>query len=108
MKGKWNHLEDDALKCAVEEMGAKRWKLVAERIPGRNHRQCFQRWMQIRNENANKDPWSQEEDAQLRKAIPPNKGITGRPFNPNNTKTSALTSSKEGDLVIFFPMTSVP
>jgi len=72
VKGRWNHLEDAALKCAVKKMGGKRWKLVAERIPGRDHRQCFQRWVQIRNENVNKGPWSKEEDAQLQKAIPPN------------------------------------
>lgn len=33
--GKWNPEEDEMLKKAVEEQGAKQWRKIAEYVPGR-------------------------------------------------------------------------
>ena len=63
-------------------MGAHKWKRIAERVPGRDHIQCIQRWKKVRpdvdllpgvfcSENAavqaldptlRKGQWTKEED----------------------------------------------
>ncbi|KAI0036003.1 hypothetical protein K488DRAFT_41939 [Vararia minispora EC-137] len=40
-KGRWNEEEDALLREAVEELGTKRWKEVAERVEGRSDTQVW-------------------------------------------------------------------
>jgi len=58
----WQEEEDIALKIAVAELGQKKWKLIAERVPGRNHTQCFQRWNKVLCPGLKKGKWAKEED----------------------------------------------
>lgn len=58
--------EDDAkLTAAVKELGTSDWRAVASRIEGRNPRQCRERWNNYVNPEVKKDPWTDDEDAQL-------------------------------------------
>ena len=54
------------LRQAVEEIGARHWKIVAERVPGRNHVQCLQRYLRVLKPGLKKGHWTPEEDERLR------------------------------------------
>ena len=43
----WTPEEDNALRAAMAEIVPHRWKLIAERVPGRDHIQCLQRWQKV-------------------------------------------------------------
>ena len=44
----WTTEQDDCLRNAVLSMGAKKWKEIAAKVPGRDHIQCVQRWKKAR------------------------------------------------------------
>ena len=62
---KWTEQEDEQLRKAVKEFGEKQWKEIAERIPGRNHVQCLQRWKKVLKPGLKKGHWTPEEDSLL-------------------------------------------
>ena len=62
---KWSKQEDDTLKQAVEEHGAKNWKLISTRLPGRTEVQCLHRWQKVLKPTLVKGPWTQEEDRKV-------------------------------------------
>ena len=43
-------------------MGAKKWGLIAEKIPNRTGKQCRERWHNHLGEGVQKSPWRREED----------------------------------------------
>jgi myb proto-oncogene protein len=43
-KGKWTAFEDRKLKDAVQTYGFKNWVTIAEMVPGRTNKQCWDRW----------------------------------------------------------------
>ena len=57
--------DDEALRRLVEEFGENNWTMIVERMPGRNVRQCKERWMNYLSPNLNRSPWTPEEDALL-------------------------------------------
>ena len=65
----WTTDEDKSLQRAVEEFGEGNWKLISERIKGRTHQQCKQRYNKFLQPGAQKSikkgKWSKEEDDQL-------------------------------------------
>jgi len=61
----WTAAEDAALRAAVQKLGAKRWKLIANEIEGRDDGQCLQRWRMSLQPNIVKGKWSSEHDALL-------------------------------------------
>ena len=63
---KWSPEEDELLRRAVGELGERQWKDIAERIPGRNHVQCLQRWKKVLKPGLKKGHWTEEEDNLLR------------------------------------------
>ena len=63
---KWTKEEDDLLRQAVREFGEKQWKEIAQRIPGRNHVQCLQRWKKVLRPGLKKGHWTDDEDNLLR------------------------------------------
>lgn len=63
---KWSAEEDELLRRAVGELGERQWKDIAERIPGRNHVQCLQRWKKVLKPGLKKGHWTEEEDNLLR------------------------------------------
>jgi hypothetical protein len=66
---KWSPSEDEQLRAAVEKMGERRWKRIAECVSDRSHVQCLQRWQQVLRPGLRKGPWTKQEDVLLRKAI---------------------------------------
>lgn len=55
------------LRHAVAEVGETDWKEVAKRMPGRNSRQCRERWRGYLQPNLSMAPWSCDEDQLLLK-----------------------------------------
>eukprot|EP00935_MAST-01C_sp_MAST-1C-sp1_P001915 g1915.t1 len=64
----WTPEEDAALRRAVDQIGPRHWKSIAEMIPGRNHIQCIQRWKKVLDPSLRKGTWTKEEDESLRQA----------------------------------------
>lgn len=62
---KWSKHEDDTLKEAVDEHGAKNWKLISTRLPGRSEVQCLHRWQKVLKPTLVKGPWTAEEDQKV-------------------------------------------
>lgn len=62
---KWLPEEDEMLRKAVQEHGAKHWKNIAQLVPGRSHVQCLQRWNKVLKPGLRKGPWTEEEDGIL-------------------------------------------
>ncbi|KAL7510145.1 hypothetical protein ACHAXN_010650 [Cyclotella atomus] len=60
--GKWTLKEDNILRRAVEEHGAKSWKNIAKFLPGRSEVQCLHRWQKVLKPTLVKGPWTAEED----------------------------------------------
>ena len=58
----WTPKEDEALKAAMADIVPHRWKLIAERVPGRDHIQCLQRWQKVLDPSLVKGFWTAEED----------------------------------------------
>jgi hypothetical protein len=61
--------EDALLKGIVGELGDGNWAGIAERIPGRNPRQCKDRWMNYLSPAVTTIPWSSAEDQLLLEKI---------------------------------------
>jgi len=59
---RWTKAQDAALRESVRLHGEKNWKAIAERVPGRNHAQCLQRWRKVLKPGLVKGHWSFEED----------------------------------------------
>lgn len=62
---KWTKQEDEALRAAVEENGAKNWKLISQRLPQRSEVQCLHRWQKVLKPSLVKGPWTEEEDRKV-------------------------------------------
>ncbi|RHY97934.1 hypothetical protein DYB37_007674 [Aphanomyces astaci] len=66
---RWTKAQDAALKDSVRVHGEKNWKAIAERVPGRNHAQCLQRWRKVLKPGLVKGHWSFEEDKILEELV---------------------------------------
>jgi hypothetical protein len=64
-KSKWSIEEDELLKESVGTHGLANWTVVAQCIPGRNGKQCRERWMNQLCPALNKDTWTPQEDLVL-------------------------------------------
>jgi len=62
---KWSKQEDETLKQAVEEHGAKNWKLISTGLPGRSEVQCLHRWQKVLKPTLVKGPWTADEDRKV-------------------------------------------
>lgn len=65
IKGAWTKDEDELLSSLVNKGGPRRWSKVSGHIPGRNAKQCRERWVNHLDPTVNKGPWSSEEDRVL-------------------------------------------
>ena len=61
----WSKSEDELLKELVRKYGEKKWKMIAERIPGRTGKQCRQRWLYNLTPELCKTRWTEQEDILL-------------------------------------------
>lgn len=64
-RNKFTQEEDEKLRYLVNTIGTKNWKLISDQMPGRNQRQCSDRWKKYLSPNIVNGPWSEEEDELL-------------------------------------------
>ena len=64
-KNKFTIEEDEKLKSLVKKYGENKWDEISNEMPGRNLRQCKDRWMYYLSPNVNTAPWSNEEEQKL-------------------------------------------
>jgi hypothetical protein len=57
--------EDHLLSSLVSVHGEDNWRIIAEEMPGRTHRQCSERWKHYLSSTVVKSRWTAEEDAEL-------------------------------------------
>jgi len=57
--------EDEMVVKLVNQLGPKKWSVIASNLPGRIGKQCRERWHNHLNPDIRKDAWSPEEDALL-------------------------------------------
>ncbi len=65
VKGPWTAEEDATVERLVAELGAKKWSVIAQQLPGRIGKQCRERWHNHLNPNISKEAWSLEEDRKI-------------------------------------------
>jgi myb proto-oncogene protein len=54
----------------VDKFGDQRWNKVSKCMPGRSEIQCFNRWLELKNDSfVSKGPWTREEDDILRQMV---------------------------------------
>lgn len=66
-KSKWTIDEDQKLQNAVEKYGTGSWIRISRFVPGRNSKQCRERWMGQLSPTIRKESWTIEEDEILMK-----------------------------------------
>lgn len=64
VKGPWSSAEDDAIRECMKR-GVVRWADIAMHVPGRNGKQCRERWHNHLNPDIYKGTWTVEEDRML-------------------------------------------
>ena len=65
IKGPWTDEEDQKLKNWVSQEGPNKWSDCAKIIPGRNCKQCRERWFNHLAPGVKKGGWSLDEDATI-------------------------------------------
>ncbi|EQC37483.1 hypothetical protein SDRG_05086 [Saprolegnia diclina VS20] len=64
-KRPWSKEEDDRMAELIASYGARKWAVIASYLPGRNGKQCRERWHNQLNPAIKRDAWSQDEEATL-------------------------------------------
>lgn len=88
--------EDNKLKCLVSYYGTKNWYLISELMPGRNARQCKDRWEKYLDPNINFQPFTQEED---RKLLYLHKIIGPKKFQEVSTEELTTVSNQDSNFL---------
>ena len=84
-KGPWTHQEDTIIMAMVAKFGAQRWALIASKIPGRNGKQCRERWHNQLDPDISKAQWTEEEDLilfQAHRKLGNRCACVGTPYRP--------------------------
>jgi hypothetical protein len=68
-KSKFTPEEDAFLRSLVAQFGTDNWQRVAIAMPGRNPRQCKERWYNYLCPLIQNSPWTQAEDDLLRQLV---------------------------------------
>lgn len=64
-KIKFSKEEDERLRQVISHYGVQDWDAIADQMPGRNQRQCRERWFNYLSPSVNKEPFTPEEDQLL-------------------------------------------
>jgi hypothetical protein len=64
-KGAWTEYEDATIIQWCKKNGPKNWTDLAALLPGRTGKRCRERWTNKLNPDANRGPWTPEEDRKL-------------------------------------------
>ena len=54
----WSDEEDERLRSLVNEHGTQQWAQISQRMPGRNGKQCRERWHNQLDNCLTRDTWS--------------------------------------------------
>ena len=54
----WSDEEDGRLRSLVKELGTQQWAQIAQSMPGRNGKQCRERWHNQLDNCLTRDTWS--------------------------------------------------
>jgi len=65
---RWQPHEDDLLRASVAKLGPV-WTKVQKLVPGRTDVQCRERWVNILDPSICQEPWTQQEDMQLKRLV---------------------------------------
>jgi hypothetical protein len=65
LKARFTQQEDSKLSEVVQELGTRDWQQVARQIPGRNARQCRERWLNYLSPDVRNGPWTPAEEQLL-------------------------------------------
>lgn len=65
VRSKFTKTEDKELTKLVSRYGTNDWHGIADNLPGRNARQCKDRWFNYLSPNVSNGPWSSHEDELL-------------------------------------------
>ncbi|CAM6126983.1 unnamed protein product [Calypogeia fissa] len=68
-RGRWSVEEDKRLKWAVSVYGRKKWKQIAEHVPGRTDLQCRERWCNVLDPSIKLGEWTEDEDGILEESV---------------------------------------
>lgn len=66
-KSKFSAEEDWRLSSAVYRLGVSDWNEIAKAVPGRNARQCRERWVKYLCPSNRSEPFTRQEDELLRR-----------------------------------------
>ena len=58
----WSEEEDILLMKLVAKLGPEKWTTIANHLPGREGKQCRERWHNHLNPDIKKSPWTEDED----------------------------------------------
>lgn len=64
-RAKFTQNEDELLKRLVENFGINDWQTISRQMPGRNARQCRDRWQNYLSPEVVNGPWTYEEEELL-------------------------------------------
>lgn len=62
MKHRWTTREDTLLLDAISKTGPHNWSAIALQLPGRNEKQCRERWVNQLRPDMRKGNWTPQED----------------------------------------------
>jgi hypothetical protein len=65
MKARFSPADDILLAEAVNHLGTRDWSLIANELPGRNARQCRERWRNYVSPELIHEAWTESEDERL-------------------------------------------
>eukprot|EP00668_Euglena_longa_P002987 GGOE01003485.1.p1 GENE.GGOE01003485.1~~GGOE01003485.1.p1 ORF type:complete len:312 (+),score=16.99 GGOE01003485.1:69-1004(+) len=82
VKGGWSSGEDEKLVKLVETFGARGWNQIAQHLPGRQGKQCRERYINHLDPRVCKEKWTTEEDLSIMAAY--------RHYGPQWSKISKL------------------
>ncbi|CAH0514708.1 unnamed protein product [Peronospora belbahrii] len=59
---KWSEKEDLLMLQLVQKLGTRHWTVIGTKLPGRNGKQCRERWHNQLDPAIRKEPWTAEEE----------------------------------------------
>ncbi|GAB9464690.1 Myb-like dna-binding protein [Globisporangium polare] len=65
---KWTEKEDLLMTKLVQKYGTRHWTIIGTKLPGRNGKQCRERWHNQLDPAIRKEPWSENEERILRES----------------------------------------